>query len=407
MSSTVISMLKLAAVFAAVIVAMSLKVRLAVSVAIASVICIILFQLPLTDAFNVIVNVLTSKDFLLVIRILYCITFLQRMLESRNQLKLAQQDLDNIFHNRRINATVAPILIGLLPSPAAAIICGEIVSDAAGDALDKDEKAAITSYYRHIPESFLPTYSAVIIMAGISKVPVGSFVLGMLPLIAVMYLLGYVFYIKKIPHSGNVRADAGTVIKGLIDLFKHLWTIIAIVVLIMLFKMSTLTATLIIVVAAWFFYSFKFEDIVPLAKRSLDISMMTVTFAVYVFKEILAATGIIEDIPVFFSSLSIPPLYVFVLMFFVGTVVLGSKAIVTICTPLAFAAIPQGGWPLMVLLHTCAYAAMQISPTHVCMVIIADYFKSTLGAMSRKLLLIVILLVVIATGYYHLLKLFF
>ncbi len=407
MSSTVISMLKLAAVFAAVIVAMSLKVKLAVSVAVASVICVLLFQLSLSDTINVIVDVLTSKDFLLVIRILYCITFLQRMLESRNQLKLAQQDLDNIFHNRRINATVAPILIGLLPSPAAAIICGEIVSDAAGDALDKDEKAAVTSYYRHIPESFLPTYSAVIIMASISRVPVGSFVLGMLPLIAVMYLLGYVFYIKKIPHSGNVRTDAGTVIKGLIDLFKHLWTIIAIVVLIMLFKLSTLTATLIILALAWFFYSFKPDDLLPLAKRSLDVSLMTVTFAVYVFKEILSATGVIEDIPVFFSSLSIPPLYVFVLMFFVGTVVLGSKAIVTICTPLAFAAIPQGGWPLMVLLHTCAYAAMQISPTHVCMVIIADYFKSTLGAMSRKLLAIVLLLVVISTGYYHLLKLFF
>ena len=407
MSSTVISMLKLAAVFAAVIVAMSLKVKLAVSVAVASVICVLLFQLSLSDAINVIVDVLTSKDFLLVIRILYCITFLQRMLESRNQLKLAQQDLDSIFHNRRINATVAPILIGLLPSPAAAIICGEIVSDAAGEALDKDEKAAVTSYYRHIPESFLPTYSAVIIMAGISRVPVGSFVLGMLPLIAVMYLLGYVFYIKKIPHSGNVRTDAGTVIKGLIDLFKHLWTIIAIVVLIMLFKLSTLTATLIILALAWFFYSFKPDDLLPLARRSLDVSLMTVTFAVYVFKEILSATGVIEDIPVFFSSLSIPPLYVFVLMFFVGTVVLGSKAIVTICTPLAFAAIPQGGWPLMVLLHTCAYAAMQISPTHVCMVIIADYFKSTLGAMSRKLLVIVVLLVVISTGYYHMLRLFF
>lgn len=407
MSSETVSMIKLAAVFAAVIAAMSLKIRLSVSIAIASVICIILFQLPLTDAFSVIVKVLTSRDFLLVIRILYCITFLQRMLESRNQLKLAQQDLDNIFHNRRINATVAPILIGLLPSPAAAIICGEIVSDAAGDALDKDEKAAVTSYYRHIPESFLPTYSAVIIMADISNVPVGSFVLGMLPLIAVMYFLGYVFYIRKIPRGKKVKTDVGAVLGGVMDLLKHLWSIMAIVVLIMIFKLSTLTAVIVIVIAAWFIYSFKPEDLLPLGKKALDVSMMTVTFAVYVFKEILSATGIIEDIPVFFTSLSIPPLYVFILLFFVGTVVLGSKAIVTICTPLAFAAIPQGGWPLMVLLHTCAYAAMQISPTHVCMVIIADYFRSTLGAMSRKLLIIVLLLVVTATGYYHLLKLFF
>ena len=132
--------------------------------------------------------------------------------------------------------------------------------------------------------------------------------------------------------------------------------------------------------------------------------MIAITLTVYIFKELLTVTGVIHDIPVFFSGLPLPTFMIFVLIFFFGSVVLGSKAIVTICTPLAYAAIPDGGWPLMVLLHSCAYAAMQISPTHVCMVVIADYFKSTLGGMSRKLLPIVVIFVLVVTGYYLLLR---
>ena len=400
-----LAMLKLVAVFAVIIIAMQFKMKLYMSIGLASLACAILFKVPVLRTGQIIIDTVTSRDFITVIIVLYLITFLQRMLEKKNQLKLAQKDLDNLFHNRRINTTVAPILIGLLPSPAAAMICGEIVSEAAGDSLDKDEKAAVTSYFRHIPESFLPTYSAVIIMADISHVPVGKFVLGMLPMIMVLYVLGYLFFITKVPR-GEAHGQGKVEMKHLGSLIKHLWTIIMVVVLIMAFKMSTLTASAIIIIIAWFVYRFELKELKDMAVGAIEPSMILITLLVYIFKELLTEAGVIYAIPEFFSALPIPPLMIFILIFFFGTVVLGSKAVITICTSLAYAAIPDGGWPLMVLLHSCAYAAMQISPTHVCMVIIADYFKSSLGAMSRKLLPLVTVFVAIVTGYYLLLKMF-
>ena len=62
--------------------------------------------------------VITKWSSLSVLLSLYLITFLQRILESRSQIKLAQEDLNGIFHNHRVNTAGASLFIGLLPSAA-------------------------------------------------------------------------------------------------------------------------------------------------------------------------------------------------------------------------------------------------------------------------------------------------
>ena len=71
--------------------------------------------------------------------------------------------------------------------------------------------------------------------------------------------------------------------------------------------------------------------------------------------------------------------------------------------PLAMAAIPGAGMPLVVLLSTCAYLAMQISPTHICLDIIVEHFHITMGGLIRRTLPVISILLVISIGYYLLL----
>lgn len=52
--------------------------------------------------------------------------------------------------------------------------------------------------------------------------------------------------------------------------------------------------------------------------------------------------------------------------------------------PMAMAAMPEGGVPLLVLLMSSAYAAMQISPTHVCLFIAAECFKVNMGGLVKR-----------------------
>ena len=90
---------------------------------------VLLFRIPPVEIARRTSMVITGWPSLSVLLSLYMITFLQRILESRSQIKLAQKDLNGIFHNRRVNLVGACLFIGLLPSAASMILCSEIVKD--------------------------------------------------------------------------------------------------------------------------------------------------------------------------------------------------------------------------------------------------------------------------------------
>ena len=79
---------------------------------------------------------------------------------------------------------------------------------------------------------------------------------------------------------------------------------------------------------------------------------------------------------------------------------------IAVAAPLAFAAIPDFGIPLVMLLGCYAWAANQLSPTHVCVVVAANYFKVPFGTMVRKALPCLAVYLAFVFGYYHLLLLF-
>ena len=106
------------------------------------------------------------------------------------------------------------------------------------------------------------------------------------------------------------------------------------------------------------------------------------------------------------AQLPIPMYLVFALLFLIGTIVGGSTAIVTLCTAPAFAAIPNAGVPLLMLLMCYSYAAMQVSPTHLCLTLIAEYFDSNFAALVKKTIPVISIFLVAILGYYLLLSLF-
>ncbi len=391
--------IKLVIVFAIIVLALKFKLKLFVSMLLAIVASILLWQIPLGTCGELLWTATKDWDNITVLLVLYIITFLQRLLERRQQLKAAQLDLNGIFNNRRINATVAPIFIGLLPSAAAAIICGDIVSDACRDDLTTDEKAFVTSYFRHIPESFLPTYTSVIIMSNLCGVGVGSFVVGMIPLVVVMYALGWIFYVRKVPKETGEEPSRNKW-KNALDLVKHLWSLIAIIVLILAFNVPVWIAILVITVLCWFVYGFKVKELPEIAKSAFEPVLIVNSYLILVFKEFLTHTGVITALPEFFAQLPIPAFLIFALIFFFGSIVSGSTAIIALCTAPAFAAIPGSGMPLMVLLMSFTYAAMQISPTHVCLTVVADYYHTTLGGIVKKTIPVICSFCVITILYY-------
>lgn len=348
-------------------------------------------------------NVVTDWSSVSVLLSLYLITFLQRILEARSQIRLAQEDLNGLFHNRRINIIGACLFIGLLPSAASMLLCAELVKNATDGYLDAKEQAFVSSWFRHIPESMLPTYTAVLLMLSLSGVETAKFMVGMIVPVLFLGALGYFVYLRRVPTTVDSPRSQNRWL-DCVHLFQHLWSLLLILVLILAFHFEVVTAVLVSIVLSIVVYRVTMQEFKTFVFSAFEKKMLGNTFLVLILKEFLSFTGVLPQLPDALAKLPLPTYLIFGLLFFLATIISGSTAAIAMGTPLAFAAIP-GGAPLMIYLMCMAHAASQLSPTHVCLVVASDYFHITLGELVRKTIPISIAFCVLITLYYNLLLL--
>lgn len=362
----------------------------------------ILYGLGFVQSVTILAGSLTSPTTLSLLLVFYLIMFLQRMLEKRGSLMQAKDALDGLCANRRVNTAVAPMFIGMLPSATAAIICGAIVNAYCKEYLNAEERTLITSYFRHIPESFVPTYASIILGVELSGLPLPAFLVCMLPMVAALIFLGYFFLLRKLP-TDTGRPLSKTPGKEAVRLVKSLWTLALIVILVIAAHLPVYTAAGIAVVLNVFVEKFTWAELAPMFISSFEKRLLASSALVLAFKDVIGATGVIAVLPDLFAALPIPAFLVFFLIFFFGTIISGQQAMTAIAVPLAFATIPDGGVPLLVLLLSSGYIAMQISPTHVCLAIVTEYFHTSMASLVKRTVPILLSFCAVLIAYYLLL----
>lgn len=396
--------IKLIVIFASIIIVIKYNKPLHMALLFGIVSTVILYRIGLGNTLSLVVKGAFSRDTIYLILAFYTITFLQRMLEKRERILLAEESLNNIFNSRRVNAMLAPFIIGLLPSAGAVLIAAPIVDNAAGDYISKEERTFVTSYFRHISESFLPTYSHILLALSLTDIDMTSFVIAMLPMVVVLFLLGYFVYVKKIP-KGSDRNVSKAKLPEMKNLLISLWSIAAVIIIVLSFNIPVHLAVIPVIILAIIVDKFKIKELLPMFISAFETRLILTTVLIMVFKEILSFTGVIERLPDYFALLPISPVIIFGLIFFFGSLVAGSKAIIALALPLAFATIPAGGLGLMVFLMSISYIAMQISPTHICLAIITEYYHTSFIDLVKKTMPILISFVIISSIYSYVLYL--
>lgn len=397
-----LDIIKLIIIFTGIVFFIKLKKPLYISILVGAVISVILYRIPIITSFQLAFKSCTSKDTISLVLAFYMITYVQRMMEKRGHLLLAEKSLDNIFNSRRINAMIAPFVIGLLPSAGAVLIAAPIVQNASGDYLTREEQTFVTSYYRHISEAFLPTYSSILLALDLSGVDMTKFVVGMLPMVAILFILGYVFYVRKIPKSNGISQSKDKK-DDIINLIISLWPIAVTITIILTLKIPVYMAVIPVIIVSAILNKFSVDELIPMVKTAFETKLIVSTVMIMIFKELLTFTGVIGRLPEYFEKLPIHPAIIFSLIFVIGTLVAGSQAIIALALPLAFATIPDGGLALMILLMCMTYIAMQVSPTHICLAIVTEAFDVSFIELVKKTFPILIIFTAITAVYSYLL----
>lgn len=396
--------IKLLLIFASIALVMKFNKPLYMSIAAGIAAAIALYGINAAEVLRLMAIGTFSKATLYLVLAFYSITFLQRMMEKRGHIVLAEKSLNNLFNNRRINVMIAPFIIGLLPSAGAVLIAAPIVDNSVGDYLNKEERTFATSYYRHVSEAFLPTYSSVLLALNLSGVDMTSFVLAMLPMVVVLFLLGYLFYIRKIPRDTGMPPSDDKM-KEIKNIIVSLWAIALSITIILVFKITVHLAVIPVIVLSFLLNKFSFEEIKPMFKSAFEAKLIINTIIIMIFKEVLAFTGLIERLPDHLSMLPVPSIVIFALVAFLGALVAGSQGSIALAIPLAYAAIPDGGVVLLVLIMSMIYISMQISPMHICLSIITEHYGTPFIDLVKKTMPIVIAFVIISSAYSYLLYL--
>ncbi|AVQ32563.1 DUF401 family protein [Fusobacterium varium] len=400
-----LDIVKLVIIFTGIVFFIKLKKPLYISILVGAVISIVLYKIPVITSLQLAFKSCTSRDTISLVLAFYTITYVQRMMEKRGHLLLAERALDNIFNSRRINAMIAPFVIGLLPSAGAVLIAAPIVQNASGDYLTREEQTFVTSYYRHISEAFLPTYSSILLALDLSGVDMTKFVVGMLPMVVVLFVLGYIFYVKKIPKSTGISQSKNKK-EDILNLVISLWPIAVTIMIILTMKIPVYMAVIPVIIVSAILNRFSVDELIPMIKTAFETKLIVSTVMIMVFKELLTFTGVIERLPEYFEKLPIHPAVIFSLIFVIGTLVAGSQAIIALALPLAFATIPNGGLALMILLMCMTYIAMQVSPTHICLAIVTEAFDISFIELVKKTFPVLVIFTAITALYSYLLFLF-
>lgn len=395
-------LIKLIGIFVVILIFIKLNKPLYISVSMGIFTCILIYNIPIKESLKLIVKGVTDNNTINLILAFYTITFIQRMMESKGFLLLAEKTLYAIFNSKRVNAMVAPFIIGILPSPGAVLIAAPIVENSAGKHLKIEEKAFVASHFRHISESFLPTYSSVLLALRLGNINTSKFVFYMIPMVVLLFLLGYFFYIKKIPKEKYIKSNINK-INEIKKLVKYLWPIILVIVLILGFGLPVYYATIITIMIFIILGKFKILELIPMLKTSFELRLILSTITIIIFSKFISYIGIIYKLPIYFNRLDIAPVYVFMIIFMISTLMAGSQATIALVIPLAFATIPSGGVPLMVLLMCVTYITMQISPTHICLAIVTEHFNITFIELFKKTFYIFIIFIISSLIYFYIL----
>ncbi|MBU1567550.1 MAG: DUF401 family protein [Proteobacteria bacterium] len=399
--------LKVLAAFALMLAGMRLKIGLAVSILLGGLFMGLVFGMGLPSLAAVGAMALIQEKFLFLATIVGLIMILSDGLERSGQSKRLMDALSGYLTSPRLRLIFFPALIGLLPMPGGAIFSAPMVKTIGDElALKKEDQAVINYWFRHVWEMAWPLYPGIILTVALAGIPIGALISRTWPGVVAMYALGWFFFLRR-GVLGDIIVSAG--IRSAVKspktvIWEGLPLLLAIVGAI---GLETLLARLaprvpfewgVIVALAVAIVSIMVQNrlAIPflrqvLGKKSLWV-MLGVIAAIFIFKDIMQAAGIVEEmasaagggVALFAAAVFLP--------FLVGMVAGINVAFVGATFPLLLGLLHTLGLesemiPYLVVASFSGFTGVMISPIHICFVLTCNFFGANLAQSWRRLVL--------------------
>ena len=263
-----------------------------------------------------------------------------------------------------VSIAMIPLVIGLIPMPAGALVSASMLLPVAKGARISAEKLTIINYwFRHVWTPVWPLYPSVIIALAVLGTDYGKYVFSTAPIAALSFLAG-LFLLHKLRFTFNPKE-----IRKLISNLYPILVLIALFLATRILLFSVITAIALVVLHK------KPETrlLMQTFRKALDFRIIALVFAVMGYKGIIQLSNSAQ---LLYSDLSFLPIQItaFVVSFLVGFATGIEMSYSSISLPIfhEFAEEPGN----LLLLITAGFFGVMLSPFHLCYALTVEFFRA-------------------------------
>lgn len=335
---------------------------------------------------------------------LYFVMCLEVELRKSGSLHGMVVTLRNIFSSNKVTLAFMPAFLGLLPSLGGARFSAPIVQEASeGIAVDDEQKSAINLWFRHIFEFSNPLMPGVILACGIANVSIGDLIDQVGWVTILCFVLGWIFLIVPLKitdpeKATNTQHDRSIDWKSLILAFGPIVTSF---LLIVAFDVQAALAMGLVVVAfiPLYFWFKRPISVKSVFTESLDKKLFFNVVCILYFIQLLTVIGTLDEIVNVFNNSALPKAVIIACLSFIFGVMTGmGQGYIAIVMPIV-ALMAPGNIVLVGIAMVYGMAGQMVTPTHLCILVTVEYFKSRLWKTIGKCGVLSLLMIVIFSAW--------
>ena len=335
---------------------------------------------------------------------LYFVMCLEVELRKSGSLHGMVVTLRNIFSCNKVTLAFMPAFLGLLPSLGGARFSAPIVQEASeGIAVDDEEKSAINLWFRHIFEFSNPLMPGVILACGIANVTIGDLIDQVGWVTILCFILGWIFLIIPLKitdpeKATNTQHDRTIDWKSLVLAFGPIVTSF---LLIVAFNVQAALAMGLVVVAfiPLYFWFKRPISVKSVFTESLDKKLFFNVVCILYFIQLLTVIGTLDEIVNVFNNSALPQAVIVACLSFIFGVMTGmGQGYIAIVMPIV-ALMAPGNIVLVGIAMVYGMAGQMVTPTHLCILVTVEYFKSRLWKTIGKCGVLSLLMILIFSAW--------
>lgn len=385
--------LKLVLIFVAIVVALRRKIPVGVALLLAGLLAALLYRVALVDLFDGYLKLLGSYSYLSLTALVILITILGNLLKELGFLSRLADACAGFYGGSRTAVVILPPLVGLMPMPGGSLLSAPLVNGVLSDGeYTPHFKCAANYWFRHLVEFTWPIYGGLILTEAMAGIPMSKVALLQLPLTLGTLAVGMLFFVTRIKNDSNSERRF---FKPLLRIAGAIWPLAlaiflyGVVKIDLPFAIAAAMAVLIVVARP------SREILVKSFKQGLSYELVLLIFGVLSFQMVLELSGGVEAIPKLAAEYHFPSeLLIFAVCFSIGILTGMMSAYVGLGYALLAGLLYQPTLqPSNILLaYLSGYIGVMLSPSHLCLILTADYFKADLMKVYRTLALPLVLL---------------